>query len=247
MIRYYRKVAFLTVCETWFNATYNISSMFRLIVFRHLKDASKISLPGVKEISHTVELHLEQTTQEIFANFSSDIRRKIKKAEAEGTVCYFHNRTEEFVSFFNDFAEKKKTFTTSKVKLQEMGEYIKMSFAENNGKILAAHSYLVDDEMKIVRGLHSGTTRLNDDSNKSLIGRAHKLLVVKDILFFKENGFKIFDFGGYAENTKDESLQNINRFKLSFGGKVISCINYYSYSYWLLRKVSKVLGLSGKL
>ena len=247
MIRYYRKVSFLTVCETWFNVKYNISGIFRLFVCRDLKYVNKNFINGVKEISHTVELNLEQDTQHIFANFSSDIRKKIRKAESEGTVCYFHNRIDEFVSFFNDFAKKKKISTTSKVKLQEMGEYVQMSFAENNGQILAAYSYLVDNEMKIVRSLHSATARLNENSDKSLVSRAHKLLVVKDILHFKEKGFKVFDFGGYVEHTKDESLQNINSFKLSFGGKVISCVNYYSYPYWILRKISKLLGLSGKL
>ena len=237
----------MNIRETWFNYEYKPSDIFGLNVFMHLKDADKKTIPGVKQIGHTVELDLEQDTATIFANFSSDIRRKVRKAGSEGTVCYFQHDADQFVSFFNDFAEKKKTFTTSKHKISELGDYIKMSFAENNGQLMAAHSYIVDKEMSIVRGLHSGTTRLKPGSDKSLVGRAHKLLVVNDILYFKEQGFKVFDFGGYADNTKDESLKGINRFKLSFGGKVVSCVNYYSYSYWILRKLSKLLGLSGKL
>jgi hypothetical protein len=247
MIRYYRKISFFRLCETWFNYQYNQSDIFGLNVFRHLKDAETNTIAGVKEITHTVELNLEQDINTIFANFSSDIRRKIRKAESEGCICYFHNNTDQFVSFFNEFAEKKKTYTTSKDKIQELGDHIIMSFAENKGQVLAAHSYLIDREMRIVRGLHSGSIRLKENCDKSLVGRAHKLLVVKDILYFKEMGFKIFDFGGYVYNTYDESLKGINDFKLSFGGKVVLCTNYYSYTYWALKKVSKLLGLSGKL
>lgn len=248
MIKYYRKISLFNVCETWFNYKYSVLDIFLLNVFKDLKDdVQKHIIPGVKEISHTVVLDLEQDTEKIFENFSSDIRRKVRKAESEGTTCYFHNDTDRFVSFFNDFATRKKTFTTSKHKMIEFGTYVKMSFAENNGEILAAHSYLIDKDMRIVVGLHSGTTRLIKDIDKSLVGRAHKLLIVKDLLHFKALGYKVFDFGGYAVDTKDESMIGINSFKLSFGGKVIPCINYYSYGYWLLKKVAQMLGLSGKL
>jgi hypothetical protein len=70
---------------------------------------------------------------------------------------------------------------------------------------------------------------------------------LKDILHFKNLGFKTFDFGGYAKDTVDEGLKGINNYKLMFGGKPVPCINYYSYNYWFLRKLSKLLGLSGKL
>ena len=66
-------------------------------------------------------------------------------------------------------------------------------------------------------------------------------------LYFKEQGFKVFDFGGYAKDTTDESLKGINNYKLLFRGKVVPCDDYYSYGYWLLKKVSKLLDLSGEL
>ena len=247
MIRFYRKISFFNLCETWFNYQFNALDIFRLNVFRDVKNVTRNIVPGVKIISHTIQINLEQDIETICSNFSEDIRRKVRKAEKEGVNCYFHNDTNKFVAFINDFAVRKKTFTTSKRKFTEFGDYVEMSFAEYNGQVLAAHSYLVDKDLKIVTGLHSGTTRLQEGADKSQVGRAHKMLVVKDICYFKERGFKIFDFGGYALNTKDESLQGINNFKLSFGGKVVPCINYYSYSYWLLKKASRLLGLSGKL
>ncbi|MEO7523658.1 MAG: hypothetical protein ABIT58_06150 [Ferruginibacter sp.] len=201
----------------------------------------------MKHISHTLELDLEQSEEVIFSNFSKQIRQQVKIAEKEGTTCYFHERVDEFADFFNEFAAKKDTFTTSKDKILELGDAIKLSFAEKDGQVLAAHSYLVDEEIGIVRHHHSATKRLDENFDRNLIGRANKYLTVRDILYFKEMGFKIFDFGGYAKDTDDESLKGINNYKLLFGGQLVPCINYYSYNYWLLKKVSKLLGLSGKL
>ena len=247
MINYNNRVSFFTVSEHWFTYQYKFRNFFSLNAFFHLKNIDNIKIPGVQVISHTLELDLLQTEDEIASNFSKQIRQQIKIAENEGTDGYFHEDVDEFVSFFNDFAVKKNTFVTSKEKVTAMGDQIKMSFAVNNGCILAAHSYLVDHELGIVRHLHSATKRLDEQYDKNLIGRANKYLTVKDIFYFKKNGFKVFDFGGFAKDTKDESLKGINNYKLLFGGTVVECIDYYSYNYWFLKKVSKLLQLKGKL
>ena len=72
-------------------------------------------------------------------------------------------------------------------------------------------------------------------------------LTVKNIQFFKDEGFSIFDFGGYAKDTEDESLKGINNYKLLFGGKVVEAVGYVSYPYWLLKKIFKLVGLEGKI
>ena len=68
----------------------------------------------------------------------------------------------------------------------------------------------------------------------------------KDIFYFKEKGFKIYDFGGFAKDTNDESLKGINNYKLLFGGKVVPCTDYYSYNYWLLKKIAKIIRAAHK-
>ncbi len=247
MISYYKKIFFFNVKESWFIYDHKLLDLFTLNSGFHIKNIAGKKIWGVKEISHTLELDLEQTTDFISANFSKQIRQQVKIAENEGTICYFHNEIEAFVDFFNEFAHKKDTFTTSKEKIAALGDSVKLSFAVNNGKILAAHSYLVDKEIGIVRHLHSATKRLDEHYDRNLIGRANKYLTVKDILHFKETGMKTFDFGGFAKDTEDESLKGINNYKLLFGGKLVPCIDYYSFNYWLLKKISKLLGTAGKM
>ncbi len=247
MIKNCKKIAFFNVRETWFDYQYNFWDIFSLNVFMHIRNKGSKIIPGVKEISYTVELDLVQVTESILSNFSSEIRIQSRKAEKAGISCFFQDDIDGFVDFYNDFALKKGTYTTSKEYLKALNGNLKMSFAKNNEEILVAHSYLVDKDLGIVRGINSGTKRLNENYDSKLISKAHKYLILKDILYFKEMGFKTFDFGGYAKDTNNESLKGINKFKLMFGGKVVSCLNYYSYSYWVLKKLTKILGLSGKL
>lgn len=247
MVKYQKKVSFFTVYETWFNYQPHFWNIFSLNAFMHLKNAGDTKIFAVQENSHTLELNLEQSPDVLSSNFSKQIRQQVRIAENEGTVCYFHNEIELFAEFFNDFAQKKKTFNTSTARLRELGNSVQFSFAKNNGQVLAAHSYLVDPEIGIVRHLHSATKRLDENVDRNLVGRANKYLTVKDIFHFKEMGYKVFDFGGYAKDTTDESLKGINNYKLLFGGTVVTCRNYYSYGYWLMKKMSKLLGLSGRL
>lgn len=243
MVNYTKKLYFINVNVSWFAYKYKFWDLFSFNARMHLKEYDNKKILGVQRNSHTVELNLEQDTETIFSNFSKQIRQQVKIAENEGIKCSFRNDVDGFVEFFNDFASRKNTFTTSKRRIQELGDNLKISFAEYNGEILAAHSYLIDKELGIVRHYHSSTKRLNDNTDRNLVGRANKYLTVTDILYFKEQGYKVFDFGGYAANTTDESLIGINKFKLLFGGTVVPCINFYSYNYWILKKFANVIGI----
>ena len=246
MVSYYKKIYFLKVSESWFQYQFNLKNIFSFNVFYHLKKSGKW-IPAVKVYSHTLELDLQKDNQEIFASFSKQIRQQIRIGEKDGTDCSFKNDVASFVAFYNDFAMRKNTWQTSETRIKDIGENIKISFATNNGLVLATHSYLVDKELGIVRNLHSASRRLDDSYDKNLIGRANKMLMVSDILYFKNNGFKTFDFGGFAKDTKNVNLKGINNYKLLFGGELVRCTNYYSFNYWIFKKISKLLNLSGKV
>lgn len=247
MIRYYKKFYFLKVYENWFQYKYRLKDVLGLNVYWNVKMQDSKSIAAIKFISHTVELELTQDTETIQANFSKQIRQQARIAETEGIKCTFNNDIETFVEFFNDFAKKKNTNLVSLRRMKEFGDEIQLCFATYNGEIVAAHSYLIDKQAGIVRHHHAATKRLEEHADKNLSGRANKYLSVQNIFYFKQQGYKTFDFGGYAKDTTDESLKGINNYKLLFGGKVVESINYYSYSYWLFKKLSKLFGLEGKV
>jgi lipid II:glycine glycyltransferase (peptidoglycan interpeptide bridge formation enzyme) len=51
------------------------------------------------------------------------------------------------------------------------------------------------------------------------------LLHWEDILYFKANGFKVYDLGGVSMDTTNQDRQAINKFKECFGGILVKEYN----------------------
>ncbi|MFT3680274.1 MAG: hypothetical protein QM791_08360 [Ferruginibacter sp.] len=247
MITYTKKNRFFKIHISWFGYKFKLWDIFSFNSCFHIKNYGSVKIPGIRQDSHTIEIDLEQDEETLFNNVSKQIRQQYRISETEGIKTHFSKDIDTFVDFFNDFAKKRGTFTTSRERLLELGDSLELCFAQKDDQVLVAHTYLVDKEAGIVRHHHSATTRLDENIDKNLIGRANKYMLVKNILHYKSQGFKIFDMGGYAANTTDEGLQGINRFKMMFGGKVVPCINFYSYNYWLFKKLSAKLGMSAEV
>jgi lipid II:glycine glycyltransferase (peptidoglycan interpeptide bridge formation enzyme) len=241
MISYKKKFYFFKVRETWFNYHSTFSDLFGLNIYSHVKNNQNSKIYGVKNNSYTVELSLLPGIEEITSNFRNTVKQEIRKSEKEGVECFFERDVDTFVRFYNEFAKAKNIYPANKQMIERIGPQFQISFAKLNGELLAAHSYLVDEELGIARLFHSASRRLDETFDRNVIGRANKLLTAKDIFHFKEKGFTLMDFGGYAENTEDKSMKGINEFKLSFGGIKVECVNYQSLLYYLLNKIATVL------
>ena len=149
MIKYSKKIFFKKIQESWFDGQISLWDLFSFKAVYHSK--IKRVMWGIKEITHTIELDLEQDKQTIFSNFSKSYRQQIRKAEEDGITIETNSDIETFVEFFNKFAASKGTFSTSKNRIIEKSNYLVISFAKHNGKIVAAHSYLIDRDLKILR------------------------------------------------------------------------------------------------
>lgn len=241
MISYKRKFYFWKLKDNWFVYRYRASDVFSLVQYSYVKKFEDKPKFCCKDISYTVELPLDKPFEEIFAGFNSTNRTHIRRAEKEGVVCSFREDKDRFLEFFNDFAKLKGLFPARRSLIDEFGDHFVTSFAEHNGVLLAAHSYLVDKEVGIARLYQSCSIRLDDNVDKKLVAYANKLLTAEDARHFQRMGLKVLDFGGYAEGTKDKGLQGINEFKLSFGGQKVENTNYQSFLYYILRKISLLL------
>ncbi|MBZ5855770.1 hypothetical protein [Flavihumibacter profundi] len=237
----------LPVGVSWFSAKQSALDQVLPNVYYHIKESGGKQISGQKEISKTLEIDLTQPEESLHAGFIKSYRQQIRQAEDEGVICYFKDDELEFFSdFFNQFARSKKIHTVTPERLVAMNGHLKLSFASFNGVILAAHSYIVDNDLKIVRAFHSASRRLEDSVERTRVGKANKLLHYKDMLAFKQQGFKTYDFGGIAIDTGNPELKGINDFKLGFGGQVVECENFYSYGYVLLRKLSRMFKITSK-
>ncbi|MBC6489949.1 peptidoglycan bridge formation glycyltransferase FemA/FemB family protein [Flavihumibacter stibioxidans] len=247
MASYKVKYMAIPVGVSWFSASQSAIDHLLPNVYYHVKESGGKQIIGQKEISRTLEIDLTQAEETLHAAFLKSYRQQIRQAEEEGVTCYFKDdEIGFFAEFFNQFARNKKIHTVTPERLTEMKRHLRLSFASYNGVVLAAHSYIVDNDLKIVRAFHSATRRLEDSVERNRVGKANKLLHYKDMLEFKRQGYEIYDFGGIAMDSDNPELKGINDFKLGFGGKVVDCDNFYSYGYVLLRKLSRIFKLTSE-
>ncbi len=242
MVRFKKKFYLFKVTDTWFRCESSLADFFSLRMYSYVQKPDAARVTGcIKSLSYTVELPLNKSMDEITAGFRKTVVQEIRKAETEGIQCVFRDDIDTFIPFFNDFAAAKKIYPAQRGMIESIGTNFKTTFAMLGNDILAAHSYIVDKELGVARLFQSASKRLDENFDRKLIGLANKLLTAKDIAYFKDQGFVLMDFGGYAENTEDKSLKGINEFKLSFGGQKSTCVNYHSVPYYILRKISEKL------
>lgn len=245
MIRFKKSFYFLNVSEVWFGVANSLFDSLGLTVSQHIgKKVRKVI--GVHSVSYTVENRLDVPEELIFSKFNQTLQVEIKQASRFPVHCYFDNDKTRFLEFYNDFANSRKIDLLSMKRLNEMDKFLKMSFAELDGVTIAAHSYLFDEQQGIVRLMHAASARFNEKLNKQAVGKINKLLHYHDMLHFKKQGFCVYDFGGYAENTTDPGMLGINRFKLSFGGVRVPCYNFSSYLYFIVKKIAVLSQIAGK-
>jgi hypothetical protein len=244
MVTVKKRYVLIKVSENWFGCNYKMIDILSLKAFLHIKGGCK-KAPGIKRVSHTIEIALDRDAEEIMSSFPKNLRRDIRKAEEEGITACFHSDICGFVDFFNDFAKRKKLPRVSERRMAELGDNLRMSYAICDGQVLAAHGYLLDKKESITRAIWSATRRLKGDERAIKVGRANKYLHYQDMLYFKDRGIKIYDFGGYAKDTNDPQLLGVNKFKEKFGGEIVPCHNYYSIPYFVLRNAAKICGLLG--
>ena len=242
-----RKRFFLVnVKEHWYDCQFKWYDTFKIASFMHVKGDVPQPPLTIKKHNYTIENNLLLPEEQIFGAFTKQYRNQIRQAESEGVRCYFHRDIKGFVAFFNDFAQTKGINLTSERRLEEMGDELLISYAELDGKIIAAHSYHYDKDSGVVRTFQSASIRMQEVADKNLIGKANKLLHYKDMLHFKSMGISTYDFGGYAGKDDKRDLKGINEFKLNFGGEVVTCTNYFTIPYFVFHTIADKLGLLGK-
>lgn len=196
----------------------------------------------VKEPFFTRLIDLESPFEE---EFDKNVRYEIKRAQKESLLFSWGEEISPFVEFFNAFAQSKGLSLLNEAELSYMGEHLRLTEIRANGEPLVMHSYLLDHSIKRVRLLHSASLfRLSQEKDfRALVGRANRLLHFLDMERFKEEGFKIYDFGGVS-HSQDPALLGINRFKEGFGGREVEEPTFRG---WLFVALLKIFTLKGRL
>lgn len=213
----------ITKKDLWFSE----NPSFR-ILSSYIQSPIKKDIPFMKRTSfHTIHIDLGKSEEELLSEMDKGTSYEIRRAEREGIICDTKGDIDLFINFFNEFAKEKGIEGTSKGYVNfDVPMIITRAFTGDD--LLVMHAYIEDERRVRLNMSASRRIRNGEDFKKTraLIGYANRHLHFQDILHFKKSGKKFYDFGGYAKDTDDKSLEGINKFKLGFGGEIVEEYNY---------------------
>ena len=176
-------------------------------------------------------INLRRDVAVIFGDVKKKTRYEVNRAETKddiettASIAPADEELSSFVSYYNAFARSKDVppIRAQVVRaLRDAGMLALTTARGEDGSMLAAHAYVVAGGR--ARLTHSASLfRLEAGAgDRARLGRANRLLHWHDLVHFRESGFEIYDFGGWYQGDKNESLLQINSFKGEFGGDVVS-------------------------
>lgn len=186
----------------------------------------------VRQVVHTILIDLSQDDAQLLADCRATTRNEISRAMREGAEARLTEDPRTFLEMYETAAAHRPLPETSRGFLDSYGRALYVSEVVQDGRVLAAHVHVGDQQAGRVRLIRSAS--LFRDLDKSLqqkAGRANRFLHFQDFLHFKKLGFRCYDLGGYdpPEIAVSEDLRRVSDFKAGFGGRVTQEANYRSY------------------
>lgn len=225
----------LRTAEVYYSETSDLTmSGFDVLQFTQCK--CQFNDNGRKFLTRIINLELENA--EIFTSFKYETQYEIRRCErADALVISINSNPDDrdldnFMHFYREFHEQKNyagtaancNFYREMLRLFKSHDALVItSIATKDQKPLCAHTYLVDGNR--ARLINSASVFRAVEANvRSLVGRGNRYLHWRDMLFFKQMGYRLYDLGGVSENPDD----TVSRFKRSFGGvEVLEFFDFY--------------------
>lgn len=226
---YLRKKKNVSIAEIWYQG--DTSQLPKVDIYRY-KFSSELAKGAysVEELA-TLEIDLSQNEDSIWANIAKNTRYEIHRAKERDPVKVEtflergekdKQKIEQYISFFNEFAQSKDRSFIEYPDLApffESGTLVIRSCTDTEtDEVIVMHAYIVSDNRARLFQSSSHFRNIDDAEYRKMSGRANRFLHWDDILFFKKGELLIYDFGGWYKGNSDLEKISINRFKESFGG-----------------------------
>jgi len=201
---------------------------------------------------HTFVIDLTQSCEQLQAQLNEDTAYKIRRArDRDKITCECHDprdpaAMDRFEQMYNQFAAVKGLCPLVRGRMESMAAagVLDLSVAKDQqGNALVYHANYRDHSRAAGLELPSLYRKFSDSKARNLIGRANRYLTWSDILRYKEQGLKYFDFGGWYQGD-DPGLLKINEFKRGFGGQVLreyQCEQIRTLKGWVVLNTAKLL------
>jgi hypothetical protein len=248
MITY--KSRFLTRAEVWFD---NEPTKAAGPVDWILYNLRSCPVPRAQSRSfYTLLIDLSQSQEQLRAQLSEDTAYKIRRARDRDKiiceVCDPRNRLvmDGFEKMYNAFAALKGLLSLHRGRFERLAGagVLDVSAAKDpQGNVLVYHANYRDERRATQLELPSLHRSLPQSAARNFCGRANRYLTWSNILRYKDEGLKFFDFGGWHLGADSEMLR-INDFKRGFGGQVVreyQCEQIRTLKGWVVLNAAKLL------
>lgn len=227
----YRLVVYANKVNRW--------DFLRFACYSSLR-SDKVPAFFVKEIRSTVCIDLSLSEDDLLMGMKSNTRNEIRKGIRDGYLFELSDNVNEFVKYYNEFAEEKGLDKIGELSVKKYDKYIITKCLFDN-HILAMHVSILDNTNHIARLLYSASLRLQVNVDRKSISIANRFLHYQELLYFRDIGLKQYDFAGICEDEKNKELFGIGQFKKGFGGTVVPAIFVYSPLLYMLLIFKKFL------
>ena len=200
------------------------------------------------KVKGNIFVDLRKPSKEIVSSFTSAYRREVKRSMRDDEFVIERKETpneaemEEFCTYFNEFSKQKGIYTIGMQNLLPMikaGAFLlTKATCRKTGEIMCFVTYIWQGKRA---SAHFGCShfRLQESSvERQVVGRANKYLHYQNMLYFKEKGCEIYDFGGYHQDEQGLPLTGIDDFKQRMGGEV-----FQEYAFYYPRSIKGKLAL----
>ncbi|HKS38687.1 MAG TPA: hypothetical protein VJW76_15950 [Verrucomicrobiae bacterium] len=244
------KSRYLTRGEVWYD---DEPGDTRSVDWIHYRQRSS-PFPGARwKYFDNYFVDLTQGTEQLSEQLNKDTAYKIRRARdrdqivCEGCDPRDPEVLDKFEEVYNPFAATKGLSRLDRAQIDSMAAagVLDLSVAKDpNGTALVCHANYRDHRRATQMHSPSLYWKLSDSAARNTIGRANRYLMWSDMLRYKEQGLKCFDFGGWYSGTTDQALLKINEFKKGFGGQVVReyvCEQILTLKGWLVLNIARLL------
>jgi hypothetical protein len=184
--------------------------------------------PGVRnEYRPTILVDLSASEDDLSNAIAPQTRKTIRQATREAIMVErIPELTEdiwnEFLASYQKlWGRKSKAGALGVGQIRELigqGRFVLTRSRAPEGDILSWHAYVHTPDRVRLHTTISDMDPSRDSKWNNRVGRAHRLHHWQDMLQFKREGVRTYDFGGVYRGTEDQEQTNIARFKQLFGG-----------------------------
>lgn len=233
MFRGFEKKRFYTLERIWFSNKEDSTAD----VVRYLRAKSPLKGAFVDCSSvETVITDLNYSNEEILSKSTKTVKYEVTKCEKESVNISYYTASDlkknkslvdEFETAYMDFANELglkvviNSYKRTKIDNYIDNESIMLSKAEKDG-VTVFHVYSCGGQECCLN--YSVSNFRKDNSKRNLAGRMNKLLHFKDMDWFRDHGYVLYDWGNISSSINPNG---IDKFKMSFGGEVVTLYNSF--------------------